>query len=257
MTKLFGVVVRDPKISFYNAPPDKGPDKFGYVNQHGLSRKHIFESVKHSLDRLQLEYIDVLQCHRFDNDTPIEETMQALHDVVKAGYVRYIGMSSCWAWQFHAMQNYAIQNKLTPFISMQNHYSLLYREEEREMFPTLKHFNVGSIPWSPLGRGLLTRPITEQSTRGTTDGALKMFQSDASTSIINRVEEISKKKGMSMAQVALAWVMAKDGVTAPIVGTTSIENLVELLAAMDIKLTEEEMKYLEEPYQPSKIIGHT
>ncbi|KAJ7126283.1 NADP-dependent oxidoreductase domain-containing protein [Mycena epipterygia] len=257
MTKLFGVVVRDPKISFYNAPPEKGPDKFGYVNQHGLSRKHIFESVKHSLERLQLEYIDVLQCHRFDNDTPIEETMQALHDVVKAGYVRYIGMSSCWAWQFHAMQNYAIQNKLTPFISMQNHYSLLYREEEREMFPTLKHFNVGSIPWSPLGRGLLTRPIAEQSTRGTTDGALKMFQSDASTSIINRVEEISKKKGLSMAQVALAWVMAKDGVTAPIVGSTSIENIVELLAAMDLKLTDEEMKYLEEPYKPSKIIGHT
>ncbi|KAF7338216.1 Aldo-ket-red domain-containing protein [Mycena venus] len=247
---LYFVVGREPNVAFLN--PADNPDNAGYCNQHGLSRKHIFDSVKHSLKRLQLDYIDVLQCHRFDKETPIEETMQALHDVVKAGYVRYIGMSSCWAYQFSAMQNYAIQNNLTPFISMQNHYSLVYREEEREMFPTLKHFKVGSIPWSPLGRGLLTRPISEQSKRGAVDRhgfatrttkMIKSYANDASTSIVNRVEELSKKKGAR--------------VTAPIVGSTSLENLRELIAAVNIELTEEEMKYLEEPYQPRNIIGHS
>ncbi|KAJ7449913.1 NADP-dependent oxidoreductase domain-containing protein [Mycena latifolia] len=246
---VYFVVGREPSVAFVN-----DPDNAGYINQHGLSRKHIFDSVKHSLERLQVDYIDVLQCHRFDYDTPIEETMQALHDVVKAGYVRYIGMSSCWAWQY-----YAIQHRLTPFISMQNHFSLAYQEEQREMFPTLKHFKVGSIPWSPLGRGLLTRPISEQSKRGAVDRyeSTQYLKSDASTAIVDRVEEISKKKGLSMAQVALAWVMAKDGVTAPIVGSTSLENLRELIAAVDVKLTEEEIKYLEEPYKPTNIIGHS
>lgn len=166
-------------------------------------------------------------------------------------------MSSCWAWQFSAMQNYAIQNHLTAFISSQNHYSLVYREEEREMFPTLKHFKVGSIPWSPLARGLLTRPISEQSKRGSVDRMIGLYQSDATATIVNRVEEISKKKGVSMAHVALAWAMAKPGVTAPIVGSTSLENLRELIAAVDTELTEEEIKYLEEPYKPTNIIGHS
>ena len=166
--------------------------------------QHIFDSVKKSLERLQLDYIDVLQCHRFDPDTPIEETMQALHDVVKAGWVRYIGMSSCWAYQCEydllpsecqilmnfpavsAMQNYAIQNKLTPFISMQNHYSLLYREEEREMMPTLRHFGVGSIPWSPLGRGLLTRPVGAETTRGKSDRMLSRHENDVVPAIRQR-----------------------------------------------------------------------
>lgn len=237
-------------------------DKAGYVNQYGLSRKHIFDSVKASLERLQLDYIDVLQCHRFDPDTPIEETMQALHDVVKAGYVRYLGMSSCWTWQFHIMQNYAINNKLTPFISMQNHYSLAYREEEREMMPTLKHFGVGSIPWSPLARGLLTRPLDQETTRSGTDRFLKRYTNTeigrtCGNEIVKRVEELSKKRECSMAQIALAWIMAKDVVTAPIVGTTSIDNLKDLIGAINIKLTEEEMLYLEEPYQPQAIIGHT
>ncbi|CAE6469563.1 unnamed protein product [Rhizoctonia solani] len=184
MTKVYAVVGRTPKERFFG--DTDAANAAGYVNQHGLSRKHIFESVKHSLERLQLDYVDVLQCHRFDYDTPIEETMQALHDVVKAGYARYIGMSSCHAYQFHAMQNYAINNKLTPFISMQNHHSLLYREEEREMIPTLKvrqsstylmthevtlkqMFGVGMIPWSPLARGLLTRPFNETTLRSETD----------------------------------------------------------------------------------------
>ncbi|KAJ7063379.1 aryl-alcohol dehydrogenase [Mycena amicta] len=255
MTKVFFVVGREPNVTFVGS--STSPDNAGYVNQHGLSRKHIFDSVKLSLERLQMDYIDVLQCHRFDNDTPIEETMQALRDVVKEGYVRYIGMSSCWAWQFHAMQNYAIQNNLTPFISMQNHYNLVYREEEREMFPTLKHFKVGSIPWSPLGRGILTRPMSEQSKRGAVDRMIGSYHNDATAEIVQRLEELSKKKGFSMAQVALAWVMAKDGVSAPIVGTTSLANLREHIAAVEIELTEEEMKYLEQPYKPASIIGHS
>ncbi|KAF9069370.1 NADP-dependent oxidoreductase domain-containing protein [Rhodocollybia butyracea] len=256
MTKLYGAVGKTPGTMTIGKEAEL--DKMGYVNQRGLSRKHIFDSVKHSLERLQLEYIDLLQCHRFDNETSIEETMEALHDVVKAGYVRYIGMSSCWAYQFNAMQNYATQNKLTPFISMQNHYSLLYREEEREMFPTLKQFGVGSIPWSPLARGLLARPLDQQTKRGESDWAIKYLnaESEATTTIVNRVEEIAKKKNIKMSQVALAWIMARDGVSAPIIGTTSLDNLAELVAAVDITLSEEEMKYLEEPYQPRAIVGH-
>ncbi|OCH87248.1 aryl-alcohol dehydrogenase [Obba rivulosa] len=254
MTKVYNVVM--PKYDQNFMQMGEKPEDIGLVNQHGLSRKHIFASIKASLERLQLDYVDVLQCHRFDYNTPIEETMQALHDVVKAGYVRYIGMSSCYAYQFHAMQNYAITHNLTPFISMQNHYSLIYREEEREMFPTLKMFGVGSIPWSPLGRGLLTRPFGEQSKRGSTDWALKNWKFTGLDQIINRVEEVAKKRGISMAQVAIAWILAKPGVTAPIVGTTSLENLKDIVAGADVKLTEEEVKYLEEPYKPQSITGH-
>ncbi|KAJ7476096.1 aryl-alcohol dehydrogenase [Mycena latifolia] len=274
MTKLFSPLSRNPgEILFRRSDLDVT----GYVNQYGLSRKHIFDSVKHSLRRLQLDYIDILQCHRFDPNTPIEETarqfhftvqcfhllptqMQALHDVVKAGYVRYIGMSSCYAWQFHAMQNYAIANNLTPFISMQNHYNMLYREEEREMMPTLKHFGVGAIPWSPLARGALTRPLVKQDTtkRGTSDLMLPSTytQSTANQTIVNRVEEVAKKRGISMAQVSVAWALSKEVVSAPIVGTTSLANLADAIAAVHVKLTEEEIKYLEEPYQPMAILGH-
>jgi len=257
LSKLYLVVGKTPGTKTVNIV-DK--DKAGYVNQYGLSRKHIFGSIKASLQRLQLDYIDVLQCHRFDQNTPIAETMQALHDVVQAGYVRYLGMSSCWAWQFHAMQNYAINNKLTPFISMQNHYSLAYREEEREMMPTLKYFGVGSIPWSPLARGLLTRPFDQETTRSGSDRLIKGYKGpgrEAIEEIVKRVEELAGKKGCSMAQIALAWIMAKDGVTAPIVGTTSLDNLKELIAALKIQLSEEDMKFLEEPYVPQAIIGHT
>jgi len=183
--------------------------------------------------------------------------MNALHDVVKAGYARYIGMSSCWAWQFHAMQNYAINNKLTPFISMQNHHSLLYREEEREMFPTIKLFDIGCIPWSPLAGGLLTRPFSEITKRGSTDWFLpNYYKSESAPEIIKRVEEIAEKRGICMAQVALAWSLSKEGVTAPIVGTSSLQNLEELIAAIHVRLSEDEMKYLEEPYRAQAIIGH-
>ncbi|GBE82879.1 Aldo keto reductase [Sparassis latifolia] len=256
MTKLFMPITSGR----WDANPTRigrNADEVGLVNQHGLSRKHIFDAVKASLERLQLDYIDLYQCHRFDYETPIEETMQALHDVVKAGYVRYIGMSSCHAYQFHAMQNYAIQNKLTPFIAMQNHYSLMYREEEREMFPTLKMFGVGSIPWSPLGRGVLARPLTENSKRGETDFFQKNYNGVGTPEIVKRVEEISKKRGISMAQVAIAWCLAKDGVSAPIVGTTSLDNLKDIIGGVSVTLTEDEMKYLEEPYVPQEIVGHS
>ncbi|KAG8757506.1 hypothetical protein FRC12_010287 [Ceratobasidium sp. 428] len=255
MTKLYATVGRTQGERFAG----RNPDEFGYVNQHGLSRKHIFESVKHSLERLQLDYVDVLQCHRFDNDTPISETMQALHDVVKAGYVRYIGMSSCHAYQFHAMQNYAINNSLTPFISMQNHHNLLYREEEREMVPTLKMFGVGMIPWSPLARGALTRPLGSQATtRSETDPWASYLPTtrEANAAIVNRVEEIAKARNISMAQVAVAWSLSKDYMTAPIIGTTSLKNLEDIIGGIDVKLTEEEIKQLEDPYVPQPIVGH-
>ncbi|TRM56993.1 NADP-dependent oxidoreductase domain-containing protein [Schizophyllum amplum] len=255
MTKLFAEVKRNFGESW---TLHIDPDTTGYVNQHGLSRKHIFGAVKHSLERLQLDYIDVLQCHRFDKDTPIEETMQALHDVVQAGLVRYIGMSSCYAYQFNAMQTYAIQNKLTPFISMQNHYSLAYREEEREMFPTLQQFGVGSIPWSPLARGVLARPLNQQTKRTASDRTQRTYDKakENTDAIVKRVEELAKKKECTMAQISLAWVMARPGVSAPIVGTTSLENLYDLVGAIDIKLSEEDMKFLEETYLPQAIIGH-
>ncbi|KAJ7509547.1 aryl-alcohol dehydrogenase [Mycena galericulata] len=250
MTKLFG-------YSAWNKPKEDEPGA-RTVNQHGLSRKHVFDSVKDSLKRLQLDYIDLLQCHRFDYETPIEETMQALHDVVKAGYVRYIGMSSCWAWQFHVMQNYAITHNLTPFISMQNHHSLIYREEEREMFPTLKHFGVGIIPWSPLARGVLTRPFAAQkeTARGTGDAWVISYNKGATEVVLGRVEELAKKRGVSMAQIALAWSMEKEGVTAPIIGSTSLEKLADCIAAVQLKLTAEEMTFLEEEYTPLPIFGH-
>ncbi|KAJ3973585.1 aryl-alcohol dehydrogenase [Lentinula raphanica] len=280
MTKCWSVIGRNYGDDTLALRAD--PDVNGHVNQHGLSRKHIFAAVKNSLKRLQLEFIDVFQCHRFDPDTPIPEVMQALHDVVQAGYVRYIGMSSCWAWQFHAMQSYAINNKLTPFISMQNHYNVIYREEEREMFPTLKYFGVGAIPWSPLARGLLTRPLDVKTTRGDTDWIIDRYTAALGTEeIIKRVEQIAKKKNISMAQVAVAWSLAKEGVTASIVGTTSLRNLEDIIGALSalckyisvnlmfpfrssdtpagihVILDAEEMKFLEEPYKPAEVIGHT
>ncbi|KAJ7780028.1 aryl-alcohol dehydrogenase [Mycena maculata] len=264
MTKLFCPLSRDPTEFLYESCEIL--EGKGYVNQHRLSCKHIFDSVQHSLHRLRLNYIDVLQCtfcHRFDPDTPIKETMQALHDVLKAGYVRYVSMSSCYAWRFHAMQNYAINNKSTPFISMQNRYNMLCREEEHKMFPTLKHFGVRAIPWSPLARGALTRPLErqQQTKHGTSDRMPPGLytQSDANQTIVNQqatqtdlIEEIVKKRG-SVAPVSVAWTLGKEGVSAPIVGTTSLSNLADILAAIHIKLTEEEIKYLEEPYQP---VGH-
>ncbi|EMD34210.1 hypothetical protein CERSUDRAFT_97470 [Gelatoporia subvermispora B] len=250
MTKVRWAVTTEEQDALMRS--GKSTDEVGLVNQQGLSRKHIFDSVQASLKRLQLDYIDLLQCHRFDPDTPIGETMQALHDVVKAGWVRYIGMSSCKAYQFHAMQNYAINNDLTPFISMQNHYNLIYREEEREMYPTLKIFGVGSIPWSPLAFGILARPLGQMTKRSETDPLIKGYNTENAdiAHVVNRVDELARKKGVSMAQISIAWTLSKDGVTAPIVGTTSLKHLEDIIGAIDITLTNEEIKYLEEPYKP-------
>ncbi|KAK7445486.1 hypothetical protein VKT23_014903 [Stygiomarasmius scandens] len=265
MTKIRAPVPKEVNVSGHSIFV-AGPDNVGYVNQHGLSRKHIFDGVKASLRRLGLDYIDVLQCHRFDYDTPIEETMQALHDVVKSGMVRYIGMSSCHAWQFHVMQNYAITHNLTPFISMQNQYSLLYREEEREMMPTLKHFGVGSIPYSPVARGALTRPLDalgtgpKKTSRQENDTEmppdLYLSLQTGSGEIITRVEQVAKKYGKTMAQIAVAWVLVKDPVSAPVVGSTSIEKLEDLIGALEIKLSDEDVKYLEEPYKAMQVIAY-
>ncbi|KAK4688073.1 1-deoxyxylulose-5-phosphate synthase, partial [Tremellales sp. Uapishka_1] len=221
----------------------------GFVNNSRLSRKRIFAAVKDSLERLGLDYIDVYQ---------FEETMQALHDVVQAGYVRYIGMSSCYAWQFQAMQQYAIQNRLTPFISMQNFHNAMYREEEREMMPTLQHFGVGCIPWSPLGGGFLTRPYKEDpsTTRGQETGKYFKAPSSASRAIIAKVEEIATKRGVSMAQVALAWSISKPFITAPIIGTTSLEKLEDLIKGTDLVLTVEEIKEIDALYEATAIQGH-
>ncbi|ORX33739.1 NADP-dependent oxidoreductase domain-containing protein [Kockovaella imperatae] len=236
---------------------DKGPA--GWINQKGLSRKRIFASVDDSLKRLQLDYIDVLQCHRFDPETPVEETMQALHDVVQSGKVRYIGMSSCWAWQFQLMQTYAIHNRLTPFISMQNQHSALYREEEREMMPMLKHYGIGVIPWGPLAAGLLCRPpqerkATPRGDKGLPNDGRGTFPSELE--IIARVEKVAKNRGVPMAEVAIAWSLQSEWVTAPIVGVRSTERLDELIKGLQCRLTEEEIKEIGEPYQPVKVRGH-
>ncbi|CCO35995.1 Putative aryl-alcohol dehydrogenase C977.14c [Rhizoctonia solani AG-1 IB] len=238
MTKVYHVVKRSSESGIVFPGPDA--DAAGYVNQYGLSRKHIFDSIKHSLERLQLDYVDVLQCHRFDYDTPITETMQALHDVVKAGYARYIGMSSCHAYQFHAMQNYAISNNLTPFISMQNLYNLIYREEEREMMPTLKMFGVAS----ELKRACSSVAWTKKA-------------KEDNKEIILRLEKIAKNRGISMAQTAIAWELSKNDVVAPIIGVTSLERLKDTIGALDVKLTTEEIQQLEEPYVAQAIQGYT
>ncbi|EIW66533.1 hypothetical protein M231_02287 [Tremella mesenterica] len=226
----------------------------GFVNNSRLSRKRIFAAVKNSLERLQTDYVDVFQCHRFDKDTPIEETMQALHDIVQAGYTRYIGMSSCWAWQFQLMQQYALHKNLTPFITMQNYHNAIYREEEREMMPTLQHFGVGCIPWSPLGGGALCRPIdTDPTERSKVNN--KTF-SPSTQAIIRQVEKIASNRGVTMAQVALAWSISKPFISAPIVGTTSLIKLEDLIKGCELELTVEEVKSIDELYEPMGIMGH-
>lgn len=238
-------------------PEDRGPA--GLANHRGLSRKRIFASVKGSLDRLGLDYIDVLQCHRFDVETPIEETMQALHDVVQLGWVRYIGMSSCWAWQFQLMQQYAISNRLTPFVSMQNQHSAMYREEEREMMPMLKYYGIGVIPWGPMAGGLITRPFKDMKATVRAAGLPKDGRGDqpGDKRVVDKVEEIATKRNVPMAEIALAWSLQSPWVTAPIVGIKSTERLDELLKALETKLTAEEIESINEQYEPVKVRGHT
>jgi len=216
----------------------------------GLSRKAIMEQIDASLSRLGTDYVDLYQIHRFDPDTPVEETMEALHDVVKAGKARYIGASSMWAWQFAKMQHAAERNGWTRFVSMQNQYSLMQREEEREMFGLLADQGVGSIPWSPLAKGRLARPWGERTQRSDTDPIGRRFFGDADRPIAEAVQRVAEARGIPMAQVALAWVLKNPVVAAPIVGATKPHHLPDAVAALDVQLSDDQIRTLEEPYTP-------
>ena len=224
-------------------------------NAAGLSRKAIMTEVDHSLRRLGMDYIDLYQIHRFDPTTPIEETMEALHDVVKAGKARYIGASSMWAWQFSKAQYVAEQNGWTKFISMQNHYNLLNREEEREMMPLCVDQGVGVIPWSPLARGRLTRDWDNATSRSETDEFGKGLYKPEDQVIVERVAEVALELGAPRAQVALAWVLSKSFVTSPIVGATKEAHIDDAVAACEIQLSAEHVARLEEPYTPHGSVG--
>ncbi|GMM92469.1 aldo/keto reductase [Qipengyuania sp. MTN3-11] len=226
-------------------------------NAGGLSRKSLFQAVDDSLARLGMDYIDLYQIHRWDETTPIEETMEALHDIVKSGRVRYIGASSMYAWQFAKAQEVARRNGWTPFVSMQNHLNLLYREEEREMIPLCRDQGVGLIPWSPLARGKLARSWDESTVRSETDGFGKTLYRqniEADRAIVEAVGAIAEARGAERASVALAWHFAK-GVTAPIIGATKNGHIAAAVAAMDLALSEEEIARLESPYLPKQPVG--
>ncbi|MGD0002539.1 MAG: aldo/keto reductase [Bryobacteraceae bacterium] len=230
-------------------------------NQRGLSRKHILQSIDASLKRLGTDYVDLYQIHRFDYETPIEETLAALDEVVRAGKALYIGASSMYAWQFAKMLYTAGRLGLARFVSMQNHYNLIYREEEREMLPLCREEGIGVIPWSPLARGFLAgnrRPGDYGETiRAKTDEyAQKMYYQPSDFAVVERVTAIARQRGVSNAQVALAWLLAKPGVTAPIIGASKMQHLDDALAALTLKLDEAELRALEEPYQPHPVLGH-
>ena len=228
------------------------------ANGAGLSRKAIMREIDASLRRLGTDYVDLYQIHRFDPRTPIEETLQALHDVVKAGKARYIGASSMYAWQFAKMLHTSRANGWARFVSMQNYVNLLYREEEREMLPLCAAEGIGVIPWSPIARGRLARPWNTQTERSRTDefgSTLFARTQEADRAVVERVAEVAAQRGVPMARVALAWVLAKPMVTAPIVGASRAEHLDDALAALDLKLTADEIARLEEPYVPHAVVG--
>ena len=246
-------VVIATKVYF---PIDKGP------NGGGLSRKHIMEAIDNSLHRLGMDYVDLYQTHRWDYETPIEETMEALHDVVKAGKALYIGASSMFAWQFAKAQYTADLHGWTRFVSMQNHMNAVYREEEREMLPLCIDQGVGVIPWSPLARGFLAgnrkRDEHMPTARAKSDDfAHSMYYSDADFDVVDRVVTIAENRGVTPAQIALAWLLHKPGVTSPIIGATKMHHLEQAVAAVEIKLSGEEIELLEEPYRPHAILGHS
>lgn len=228
-------------------------------NGRGLSRKEIFYELDQSLRRLQTDYVDLYQTHRWDYETPIEETLETLHDVVKSGKVRYIGASSMYAWQFAKSLYLADLHGWTRFVSMQNHYNLLYHEEEREMMPLCRAEGIGVIPWSPLARGRLARPWQAEATkRLETDQFGKRMYSqteDADRAVADRLGQISEHRGVPRAQVALAWLLSKPGVTAPIVGATKPHHLEHAVAALSVRLSQEEIASLEEPYTPHPVLG--
>jgi aryl-alcohol dehydrogenase (NADP+) len=241
--------------AFY--PVTEGP------NQRGLSRKHLLHAIDESLARLGTDYVDLYQIHRFDPDTPIEETLETLHDIVKAGKARYIGASSMFAWQFMKMLAAADAHGWTRFVSMQNHYNLIYREEEREMLPLCREEDIAVIPWSPLARGFLSGnrqrgERTADTMRSSTDQySRELYYSDVDFTIAERVVELARARGLKPAQIALAWLLAKPGVTSPIVGASKLSHLDDAVGALQVRLTGEEIACLEEPYQPLTILGHS
>src|SRR3954471_14694726 len=224
----------------------------GGQNERGLSRKHILSAIDASLERLGHDHVDLYQIHRWDPHTPIEETMEALHDVVASGKARYIGASSMFAWQFAKAQYVAP----TPFVSMQNHYNLIYREEEREMLPLCLDQGVGVIPWSPLARGRLTRPWDTTTARSETDEFGSSLYRDEDKTVVDRVLAVAERRGVSPAQVALAWLLAQPAVTSPIVGITRPEHLTDAVAAVDLELSEDEVAELGADYLPHAVAGH-
>lgn len=231
-------------------------------NQHGLSRKHIMHAIDESLKRLGTDYVDLYQIHRFDYATPIEETLQALHDVVKAGKALYIGASSMYAWQFAKMLYTADRLGLTRFVAMQNHYNLIYREEEREMIPLCREEGIGLIPWSPLARGFLAGNRRKQdfgeTLRAKTDEyGQKLYYHDSDFKVVDRVSEIAQQRGVSNMQIALAWILQQPGMTAPIIGASKLPHLEEAVTALNVKLEADELKALAEPYEPHAVAGHS
>ena len=236
-------------------PMGPGPD------DRGLSRKHILAAVDASLQRLGVDYVDLYQIHRWDYETPIEETMAALRDVVQAGKARYLGASSMHAWQFAKAQQVAQAAGWTPFVSMQNHYNLVYREEEREMIPFCLDQGVGVIPWSPLARGLLAgnreRGGEQKTVRAGSDPLAETMYEDEDFDVVDVVRTVADERGVKPAQIALAWLLGKPGVTAPIVGATKLRHLDDAIAAVDLTLNDEEVARLEAPYRPHPILGHS
>ncbi len=233
-------------------------------NQGGLSRKHILDSIDASLRRLGTDYVDLYQIHRWDYKTPIEETLEALNDVVRAGKARYLGASSMYAWQFSRALHLAEQHGWTRFVSMQNHYNLVYREEEREMLPLCRAEGIGVIPWSPLARGFLARrqvvrkPEEGDTLRTKSDAfAHGLYYRDSDFTVAERVHDLAGRRGVTPAQVALAWLLHRPGVTAPIIGASKPQHLEELLGALVVKLSPEELTWLEECYQPHPVLGHS
>jgi aryl-alcohol dehydrogenase (NADP+) len=231
-------------------------------NQGGLSRVHIMQAIEDSLRRLGTDYIDLYQIHRWDPDTPIEETLEALHDVVKSGKVRYIGASSMYAWQFSRSLYLADLHGWTRFIAMQNHYNLVYREEEREMMPLCRTEGIGVIPWSPLARGFLSGNRLHQDWGDTVraksdDFAHKLYYQESDFTVVERVIKLAQTRGVTPSQVALAWLLHQPGVTAPIIGASKMRHLEEDVAALEIELSAEELAALEEPYQPHPVLGHS
>jgi aryl-alcohol dehydrogenase-like predicted oxidoreductase len=225
-------------------------------NQKGLSRKHIMEAIDASLRRLGTDYVDLYQIHRFDYETPIEETMTALDDVVKAGKARYIGASSMFAWQFAKMLHVSDRRETTRFVTMQNHYNLIYREEEREMNPLCRAEGVGLLPWSPLARGLLAGSRKAGTQRSKQDDYAHKLYNQADDRVVDCVEKVAKGRGVPPAQVALAWLVGKTGVTAPIVGATKPHHLEDAVAALSLKLAAKEIEELESVYVPHPVLGH-